>query len=302
MADDLIIAVTGATGGVGGRVARRLADAGAAPRLLVRDPARAPDLPGAGVAQASYDDPASVRTALAGVHTLLFVSAGEHPDRIGLHRGAVDAAREAGVARIVYTSFLGAGPDSTFTFARDHWHTEQHIRGTGAAFTFLRDSLYQDVLPYFPGAEDGVIRGPAGDGHFAPVTRDDIADVATAVLLSRSGEHDGRTYDLTGPATLTMADVAAELTRATGRQIGYHAETLDEAYESRSHFGAPDWEVAGWVTSYYAIATGELDVVTDAVADVAGHPPVSFPEFCDARERNRHHPLRRRGSGDQPAR
>jgi uncharacterized protein YbjT (DUF2867 family) len=283
MADDPIIAVTGATGGIGGRVARRLVRAGAPPRLLARDPARAPQLPGAGVAQASYEDPASVRTALAGVDTLLLVSASEHPDRVGLHRGAVDAAREAGVTRIVYTSFLGAGPDSTFTFARDHWHTEQHIRATGAAFTFLRDSLYQDVLPYFPGADDGVIRGPAGDGQFAPVARDDIADVATAVLRDRSSVHDGRTYDLTGPATLTMAEVAAELTRATGRQIGYYAETLDEAYASRSRFGAPDWEVAGWVTSYAAIATGELDVVTGAVAAVAGHPPVSFPEFLSRR-------------------
>lgn len=289
MAQDFLIAVTGATGGLGGRVARRLTDAGAAPRLLVRDPARAPALPGADVARASYDDPATVRAALAGVDTLLLVSASEHPDRVGLHRSTVDAALAASVTRIVYTSFLAAAPDATFTFARDHWHTEQHILGTGVAHTILRDSLYQDGLPYFPSAEDGVIRGPAGDGRFAPVARDDIADVATAVLLSR-GDHDGYSYDLTGPATLTMADVAGELSRATGRQISYHAETLDEAYKSRSRFGAPDWEVAGWVTSYAAIATGELDVVSDSVSAVAGHPPVSFAQFLQ------------RGSGGPPGR
>jgi uncharacterized protein YbjT (DUF2867 family) len=171
MADDALIAVTAATGGLGGRVARRLAAAGAAQRLVVRDPDRAPALPGANVAQARYDDPGTVRAALGGVDTLLFVSATEHPDRVGLHRGAIDAAIQAGVRRIVYTSFLAAAADATFTFARDHWHTEQHIRATGVPFTFLRDSLYQDVLPYFVGG-DGAIRGPAGEGRFAPVAPD----------------------------------------------------------------------------------------------------------------------------------
>jgi uncharacterized protein YbjT (DUF2867 family) len=280
MAEDLLIAVTGATGGLGSRVARRLAEAGAAQRLVVRDPDRAPSLPGTGVARASYDDPASVRAALTGVDTLFFVSAGEHPDRVGLHRGAIDAALAAGVRRIVYTSFLAAAADATFTFARDHWHTEQHIRETGVPFTFLRDGLYQDFLPYLVGP-DSVIRGPAGDGRTAPVARDDIADVAAAVLLHR-GRHDGCTYDLTGPASLTMAEVAEELSRATGRPITYHAETLDEAYRSRSHFGAPRWEVDGWVSTYAAIATGELDIVSDAVSQVTGHPPMSVAELLTA--------------------
>ena len=121
----------------------------------------------------------------------------------------------------------------------------------------LRNSLYLDILPYFPGS-DGVLRGPAGTGRFAGVARDDIADAAAAVLIGAG--HDNVTYDLTGPETITMDEVAAELTRATGRLISYDAETLDQAYASRAGFGAPDWEVAGWVTSYAAIAVGELDV------------------------------------------
>jgi NAD(P)H dehydrogenase (quinone) len=279
MADDTLIAVTAATGGLGGRVAHRLAAAGAVQRLVVRDPDRAPVLPGAEVVPARYDDPGTVRAALAGVDTLLFVSATEHPDRIGLHRGAIDAAIEAGVRRIVYTSFLAAAADATFTFARDHWHTEQHIRATGIPFTFLRNSLYQDVLPHFVGG-DGAIRGPAGRGRFAPVARDDIADVAAAVLLNPA--HAGHTYDLTGPAAITMAEVAEVLTSATGRPVRYHAETLDEAYGSRSHFDAPRWEVDGWVTTYAAIAAGELAAVTDTVSAVTGHPPMGFAQFLAA--------------------
>jgi NAD(P)H dehydrogenase (quinone) len=269
-------AITGATGGLGGRVARRLAEQGVAQRLVVRDPARAPQLPGAEAALAAYDDGEAMRRALQGCDILLLVSASEAPDRVRLHTGAVDAAVAAGVERIVYISFLAAAPDATFTFARDHWHTEQHIRTSGLRHTFLRDSLYQDYFPLLVGS-DGVIRGPAGDGRVGAVARDDIADVAVAVLLSDG--HDGRTYDLTGPAAITLHQAAEELTRVSGRAVTYQAETLEEAYASRASYGAPDWEVAGWVTTYAAIATGELEVVSDSVAAVAGHPPLGLAEF-----------------------
>lgn len=270
------LAITGATGGLGGRVARRLADRGVAQRLVVRDPARAPELPGAEVARAAYDDGEAVRRALDGVDTLLLVSASEAVDRVRLHSGAVDAAVAAGVQRIVYVSFLACSPDATFTFARDHWHTEEHVRGSGVRHTILRDSLYLDVFPLFAGG-DGVIRGPAGDGRVAAVARDDVADVAVAVLLGDG--HDGRTYDLTGPEAFSLQQAAEALSRASGRTVTYHAETLDEAYASRAGYGAPHWEVTGWVTTYAAVAAGELDLVSDAVATVAGHPPMDLAEF-----------------------
>jgi NAD(P)H dehydrogenase (quinone) len=278
MASDLI-AVTGATGALGGRVARILAEAGARQRLVVRDPARAPELPGASTAVASYGDRAALRDAFDGAGTLLLVSATECADRVALHTATIDAALEAGVDRIVYISFLGAGPACTFTFGRDHWHTEQHIRGAGVDFTFLRDSLYLDHIPFFV-RSDGVIRGPAGDGRVAAVARNDIADAASAVLLGDA--HSGRTYELTGPRAFTLADAADELSRATGRRITYHAETLDEAYASRSGYGAPRWEVDGWVTSYSAVAAGELDVVTDHVEQLTGHIPMGLADYLAA--------------------
>jgi uncharacterized protein YbjT (DUF2867 family) len=250
-----------------------------AQRLVVRDTSRAPQLAGAEVAKiGGYDDAEGLKAALVGVHTMFLVSASESADRVGLHMSAVDAAVAAGVERIVYVSFLGAAAHATFTFARDHWHTEEHIRSTGVAYTFLRDNLYLDGFPHFPGA-DGVLRGPAGTGRFGGVARDDVADVAAAVLTGTG--HDGAVYDITGQAAITMEDVAAELTRASGRLISYDAETIDQAYASRAVYNAPDWEVAGWVTSYTAIAVGELDVVTTAVSDLAGHPPMSFAELLE---------------------
>lgn len=273
------LAITGATGGIGGRVARRLAAAGVAQRLIVRDAQRAPALDSADLAVASFDDPAAVRDALSGVDAMLFVSAGEHPDRIGLHRGVVDAAIAGGVRRIVYVSFLRAAADATFTFARDHFFTEEHIRATGVEFTFLRNSLYADFVPMMCG-DDGVIRGPAGDGVVGLVTRDDIAEVAASVLTADG--HDGQTYDVTGPQLLSLVDVADILTRCTGREIAYQQETMEEAYASRASYGAPRWEVDGWVTTYAAIAAGDLAVLSDTVKDVAGHPPQSLEQHLQA--------------------
>jgi uncharacterized protein YbjT (DUF2867 family) len=218
--------------------------------------------------------------ALAGAETVFLVSAAEDADRIALHRSAVDAAVAAGARHIVYLSFLNAAADSTFTFARDHFLTEEHIRAARVAFTFLRPSLYADYVPLFA-SPDGVIAGPAGDGRTAWIARDDLAEVAT-VVLADAAAHAGRTHDITGPEAHTLAWAAERLTEATGRRVVYRAETIDEAYASRAGFGAPRFEVDGWVTSYVAVAEGELDVVTETVPRLTGHPAQTLPEFLAA--------------------
>jgi NAD(P)H dehydrogenase (quinone) len=196
------------------------------------------------------------------------VSASEDPDRLRLHTSVVEVASDAGIQRVVYTSFLGAAPDSTFTFGRDHWHTGELLRASGLRHTLLRDNLDIDFLPLPVGA-DKVIRGPAGGGRAAAVTCDHIAEVA--VLTDDEGAHDGRTYDLTGPQALSLGEAAEELSRAARRPGAYDAETIQEAYASRAAYRAPDWEVAGWVTTYVAIANGDLEQVSGDVA-VTGHP------------------------------
>jgi NAD(P)H dehydrogenase (quinone) len=280
--------ITGATGAVGGRVAARLAASGRAQRLIVRDPGRAPDLPGAETAEGAYGDPEAMKRALDGVETLFMVSGSEDADRLRQHLSAVDAAVAAGVERIVYLSFLGAAPEATFTFARDHWWTEEHIQGSGLRHTFLRDNFYTDFLTTLAGS-DGVIRGPAGDARVGAVTRDDVADAAIAVLLGEG--HDGRVYDVTGPEAIGLQQVAEELSRFSGRDVTYHAETLEEAYASRASYGAPEWEVEGWVTTYVAIATGELDVVSDTVSELTGHAPMNLHEFLSRHPESYQHLL-----------
>jgi NAD(P)H dehydrogenase (quinone) len=273
-----LIAVTGATGALGGRVAARLAAAGVRLRLVVRDPTRVPDLHDVEIAQATYDDADALREAFAGTDAVFLVSAAEHPERVRQHLTAVDAVAAAGVERVVYTSFLGASADATFTLARHHWATEERLREHDLAYTALRDSTYLDFLPFMAGAE-GVIRGPADGGRFAPVARDDIADVAVAVLLGEG--HERTTYDVTGGALQTMAEWAADLSEVSGRPVSFHDETVAEAWESRASYGAPDWEVEGWVASYLAIAAGELAVVSDTVDRLAGHPPTTLRQLVE---------------------
>jgi NAD(P)H dehydrogenase (quinone) len=279
--------VTGSTGFLGGGVARRLAAAGRRQTLLVRDPTRAPQLPGATVEQAAYGDRDATGRALRAGDVVLMVSASETPDRVEQHRAFVDAAVDAGVQHLVYTSFYGAAPDSTFTLARDHWATEQHIRDSGLAYTFLRDNLYADFLLAMAGP-DGVIRGPAGDGRAAMVVRDDIIDAAVAVLSS-AAQHAGATYSLTGPQALTLGEAAAIGSQATGATIVFHNETLPEAYRSRASYGAPAWQVDAWVSTYLAIANGELETVTDDVVRLTGRPATTLADLL-RRDRDGHAP------------
>jgi NAD(P)H dehydrogenase (quinone) len=274
------VAVTGATGRLGGRVARRLSAAGVAQRLLVRDPRRAPALSHSEAVRASYGDAAAVTAALHGIPLVLMVSASETPDRVRQHTAFVDAAVEAGVRHLVYISFAGAAPDATFTLARDHYATEQHILSRGLTATFLRDNLYLDFLPNLVG-QDGVIRGPAGDGRVAAVAQDDIADAAVAVLRAPQ-EHAGVTYELTGPEALSLHEVAAQLTEATtGREVTYHPETLEEAYASRAGM-APNWQLDAWVSTYVAIARGELAATTADVERLTGRAPRSLRQLLAA--------------------
>ncbi|YAL83158.1 SDR family oxidoreductase [Dermacoccaceae bacterium W4C1] len=274
------IAVSGATGHIGGHVARLLDEQDLPVRLLVRDPA-SPRMPvlrnRPEVATASFADPDAVAEALAGTEVFLFVSAAETADREAQQLAVVDAAARAGVRHIVYTSFLGAAPDAVFTLSRTHYATEQRIRESGLGFTFLRDSFYLDVLPEFAG-EQGIIRGPAGDGRVSAVARADVARSAAAILSDPSA-HLGRTYELTGPAAISLAEAAATITEVTGRPTRYLDETPQQARESRAPWNPPEWQMQAWISTYAAIASGEVSAVTGDVEALTGRPPLSLEQF-----------------------
>lgn len=277
-----LIAVTGASGQVGRQVVARLKAHCLPVRPIVRDPRRLPGDEQAVARQASsYGAFDQMRTALHGAHTLFLIPAAEAADRVPQHRSAVDAAVSAGIERIVYLSFLGAAENATFTLARDHWFTEQHIRKTALRWTFLRMNLYMDFVPSMV-LPDGVIRGPAGQGRVSAILREDVAAACAAVLVSPG--HDGATYELTGRESFTLAEAAEAMSRPD-KPVRFEDETDDQAWTSRLQYGAPEFEMRGWISSYQAIRDGSLQSVSQHVAELTGRQPATLREYLDRRSR-----------------
>ena len=273
-----MILITGASGNIGRRIAELLAEQGYALRLMVRDRDKAPQLRGAQVVQADYVDPVTLAVAFAGADSAFIVSGYAKPgERARLHKNAFEAAARAQVKHLVYLSFQGASPKSKFPMARDHYQTEQYLKESGIPFTALRDNLYLDLIPELFN-EEGVMRGPAGQGAAAWVSREDIAWVAAAVLSSRPG-HSSATYDVTGSESLTMTETAKRVSTLVGRELHYEDEPVGEGRKWRSMLGAPAWEVETWLGSYEAIAAGELEQTSDTVFRITGRQPVGIEAY-----------------------
>lgn len=282
-----LVAVTGATGALGSRVAARLAQREVPTVLVARDPSRLPELPGAQHrGPAPYGDAAAMRAALEGVRTFFLVSGGLSPRRFEEHACAIDAAVAQGVQEIVYVSLVGAAEHATFAHAPDHWQTEQYLAGQPVRWTVLRPSIYASMLTA-RADEQGVIRGPAGDGRFAAVDHDDIADVAAAVLTpGPSGlprPVDGAILEITGPQAVTMGEAAEQLTRATGRRYVYEPESVEDAIARRSRTDDPH-EVERWVSWFQAIEKGEFGSLTDVVPVFTGHPAMTIEDSVARRQ------------------
>lgn len=216
----MTLAITGASGQLGRLVLDHvIARHGAGGlRALVRSPERAA-LP-VEAAAFDYDRPDSMAPALAGVTRLLLISGSEVGRRIDQHRAVIDAARAAGVGHIVYTSLLHADT-SPLPLAAEHRQTEAMLHDSGMAVTILRNGWYQENhMAALPSAlRLGALYGAAGDGLIAAASRNDLAEAA-AVVLTGAG-HEGKVHELAGAPAYTLADVAAEMSRQTGRQIPY---------------------------------------------------------------------------------
>lgn len=275
-----MIVITGATGNIGGEIARLLVAGGHPVRLFVRDSSRAPQLSGAQVMTGDLTQPATMLAAFEPGDTLFMVSVHTHNEaRTAIHRGVIDAARDSGVDRIVYLSFLAASDDATNYHARSHGATERMIVQSGILWTFLRPSLYMQVLASrFDGGR--VLRAPAGDGHASWVSRSDVA-VAAAVVLSTTG-HDGRVYDITGPESLSMGETATVVSNVVGREFRYIEETSNVARRLLRQTRQDEWQVEARVASWESVRVGEVARVSDAVEHLTGRPPTSLRRYVEA--------------------
>jgi NAD(P)H dehydrogenase (quinone) len=218
----MTLAITGATGQLG-----RLAIAALKARFpglpiiaLARTPDKAVDL-NIEVREADYHRPETLAKALVGVTRLVLISSYDMTNRPGQHQNVINAAKAAGVGHLIYTSLL-KGLDSPLLLAADHKATERAIAASGLDATILRNSWYTENytgIPLVRALEGGTMIGCAGDGKFSTASRADLAE-AIAVVASGPG-HEGKTYELAGDAAYTMSDMAAEVSRITGRAIPY---------------------------------------------------------------------------------
>lgn len=280
------LAITGSSGNIGGMVARHLSTRGLPLILPLRNSAKAPNLTNCEARRFAYGDLELAKQALNGVDVLFMVSASESPLREQEHLTLVQAASEAGVKHIVYLSFAQAALDSTFTLARTHAVTENAIRQTNMRYTFLRDNFYSEMMATIADA-DGIIAGPADEGRVVCVLQRDVAQAAANIIADiacYNHHHDNQTYTLTSSQSLSFAEIAAVLTEITGKPHCYHNETVEEAFASRKaeYSDTSDWQIEAWVSTYTAIAKGELATVSDDLPQLLGRAPLSFEDVVKA--------------------
>ena len=235
----MTVAITGITGHLGRLVLAKLKSAGLSPDVigLAHSPAKAADL-GLPIRETDYEQPATLARALKGIDTLLLISASELGKRARQHRNIINAASQANVKRIIYTSLLHADT-STLNLAGEHLATERMLKDSGIRHTILRNGWYtENYTGSIAGAlAGGAFIGSAGAGRISSAARADYAEAAVKVLTGH--DHDGRTYELAGDSAWTLADFAAEISRQTGKSIAYQNLPEAEYAAALQGFGVP---------------------------------------------------------------
>jgi NAD(P)H dehydrogenase (quinone) len=262
-------AVTGATGQLGSLAIDALLTRGVAPSDVVaiaRDAGKATGLRDRGidVRVADYADGAAVRAALEGVDRLLLVSGSEVGSRVAQHTSVIEAARDAGVALIAYTSILRA-PTSGLALAREHQETEKVLAGSGIDHILLRNGWYSEnyTAALQPTLAGGVLYGAAGDGRVAPAPRADYATAAAAAIVDGTP----RVYELAGAERLSYADIAAVISEVSGKPVRYQDLPQADYAGALAQNGVPAPMNEVLADSDAGVARGDLD---GAATDLAG--------------------------------
>jgi len=270
----MTIAVTGASGHLGRLVIAKLGQKVPASEIvaLARTPAKAADL-GVTVREADYTKPETLERALAGVDRLLLISSSEVGQRVAQHRNVIDAAKKSGVKRIVYTSVLHADR-SPLGLAAEHLATEAYLKASGLPFTILRNGWYTENYTAAIGGAlaNGTFIGSAGDGKISSAPRADYAEAA-AIVLAGAG-HEGKTYELAGDTAYTLADLAAEVSRQTGRTIPYRNLPEADYAAALLSAGLPEVFVKLLADSDAGVAKGALFDAGHQLSGLIGRPTV----------------------------
>lgn len=279
-----MLAVTGATGQLGHLVIDALLKETPASNVLAigRTPDKAEDLTGRGVGfrRANYDDPASLATALDGASKVLLISSSEVGKRAAQHKALIDAASAAQVALLAYTSILHAD-DSPIGLASEHRATEAELKQSGLPFVLLRNGWYSENYTgaLAPALQHGLI-GCSGDGRISAAPRADYAAAAARVLLDDG--HAGRTYELAGDESFTMAELAAEISKQSGKSVAYTNLSQADYKAALVAAGLPEAVAAMIADSSAATARGALFDESRQLSGLIGRPTTSIGEVVRA--------------------
>ena len=276
-----MILVIGATGRIGKDVVKGLKAKGEQVRAMVHDPEKATAArePGVEYVTGDLEKPESVVAALQGIEKAFLLSP-ENPRMPELHAKFAAAAKDAGLRHLVRLSILPANPDAPLPIAKWHGDADRSVMESGVPYTILRPAYFmQNILGGAATiASNGAIYSAMGDGKMGHIDTRDIADVAVAVLTSEG--HEGKSYLLTGPEALSMAEVAARLSSALGRTIEYVNLPPDEVKARLMATGTLDWRADVWVKLAGMISMGMAAMVTPGVKDVLGREPRNIDQFA----------------------
>jgi NAD(P)H dehydrogenase (quinone) len=282
--------VTGAAGQLGQRVIAHLLDSQrVSPDRIVaatRHPEKLAALAARGVKvrKADFEDASSLAAAVAGVDRMLLIStdAIDRPGRrLAQHKAAIDAARKAGVKRVVYTS-MPSPDDTLIPFAPDHLGTEQALAASGLAWTILRNTWYmENLFMNVPAAlASGKWYTSTGEGRAAHVSREDCARAAAAALVSESPGN--LRFDISGPQALTTAQIAATVSGVVGKPIEVVQVSDEQLAQGMVAAGVPEFVVPLMVSFDANTRAGKVNIVSNAVEQLTGTPSQTLRSFVTA--------------------
>ncbi|WP_430406954.1 SDR family oxidoreductase [Fluviicola sp.] len=280
-----MILVTGATGNLGKATVEFLVKKIPAKDIavLVRDSNKANDLKALGVEVrvGDYHDKDSLVKAFQGVEKVLLISSNDFNDRLGQQKRAVDAAKEAGVKHLLYTSVSMQNIEKSALkpLMGEHYDTEKYILDSGLTYTFLRDNLYADVIPMFVGEhvlETG-INFPAGNGRVPFTLRTEMAE-AFANVLSTSG-HENKTYEISNVESYSYQDVADALSAHSGKTVAYNDVSVADFSKALAEVGVPEAMIGFSIGFATATKEGDFDIPNNHLEQLLGRKPSSLNQI-----------------------
>ncbi|MBE1585232.1 NAD(P)H-binding protein [Nonomuraea angiospora] len=280
-----MILVTGATGSIGTHLVRLFQEKGVAFKALVRDEGKARAL-GCDVVVGDFDDPGSLVPAMEGVDRLFLNAGGAQPvdgeqPMVRQQKAAIDAARAAGVSRVVKVSVSGAHRGGRLAQGA-HWEIEEYLKASGLGWSMLRPGGFmQNFVTGTAGfTADGKLLDVYGGAPVSYIDCHDIAACAAALLTGSGGL--GETYELTGPQALTCAEIAQELSAALGRTVEHAELSPDELAAGLRAQGLPARFADDLAELSRQVASGSMAATTTAVRDLTRREPRTFGEFLAA--------------------